>query len=70
MSSGIMNSIDLQNGVFEDEGMKMLEDWEKKSSLMFLDSGGKKVETMELKELPKSDAQQSGGDGNYDSLFK
>jgi hypothetical protein len=65
-----MNSIDLQNGVFEDEGMRMLEDWEKKSSLMFLDGGDKKTETMELKELPKADPQQSGGDGNYDSLFK
>ena len=69
MSSGIMNSIDLQNGVFEDEGMKMLEDWEQKSSLMFLDSG-KKTETMDLKNLPKADKQQSSGDGNYDSLFK
>ena len=69
MSSGIMNSIDLQNGVFEDEGMKMLEDWEKKSSLMFLDSG-KKTETMQLKDLPQADKQQSSGDGNYDSLFK
>jgi hypothetical protein len=37
---------------------------------MFLDGGGKKQETMELKELPKADKQQSGGDGNYDSLFK
>lgn len=69
MSSGIMNSIDLQNGVFEDEGMKMLEDWEKKSSLMFLDSD-KKTETMQLKDLPQADKQQSSGDGNYDSLFK
>ena len=64
-----MNSIDLQNGVFEDEGMKMWENWEKNSSLMFLDSGSKKQETMELKELPKAD-KQSSGDGNYDSLFK
>ena len=69
MSSGIMNSIDLQNGVFEDEGMKMLEDWEKKSSLMFLDSSSKTQETMQLKELPKADKQASS-DGNYDSLFK
>lgn len=70
MSSGIMNSIDLQNGVFEDEGMKMLEDWEKKSSLMFLDSG-KKTETMQLKDLPQASKQaSSSGDGNYDSLFK
>ena len=69
MSSNIMNSIDLQNGVFEDEGMKMLEDWEKKSSLMMLDSG-KNSEPMQLKNLPKADSQDTSRDENYDSLFK
>lgn len=29
MSSGFMDSIDIQNGVFEEEGLKMLEKWEK-----------------------------------------
>ena len=29
MSESFMNSVDLQNGVFEEEGMKMLEQWEK-----------------------------------------
>jgi hypothetical protein len=69
MSSSIMNSIDLQNGVFEEEGMKMLEEWEKKSSLMFIE--GKKGETLELKSLPKADKQeQSNENTDYDNLFK
>ena len=29
MSGNFMNSIDLQNGIFEEEGLKMLEKWEK-----------------------------------------
>ena len=28
VSSNFMDSVDLQNGVFEEEGMKMLEKWE------------------------------------------
>lgn len=31
VSKSFMDSIDLQNGVFQEEGMKMLEQWEKKS---------------------------------------
>jgi hypothetical protein len=34
MSEGFMNSVDLQNGVFEEKGMRMLEKWEKESSLI------------------------------------
>jgi hypothetical protein len=45
MSSNFMNSVDLQNGVFEEEGLKMLDDWEKKSKLMLM---GGKSETLEL----------------------
>jgi hypothetical protein len=29
MSQNFMSSIDLQNGIFEEEGLKMLEKWEK-----------------------------------------
>jgi hypothetical protein len=70
MSSSIMNSIDLQNGVFEDEGMKMLEEWEQKSTLMLLDKKG--GETLQLKQLPDANPQQSqsGSGGDYDNLFK
>ena len=70
MSSNIMNSIDLQNGVFEEEGMKMLEEWEQNSTLMLLDP--KKSDTLQLKDAPKADKQKASGDNssNYDSLFK
>jgi hypothetical protein len=75
MSSNIMNTIDLQNGVFEEEGMKMLEDWEKNSTLSLLEnkmtkgsnSGG---DTLELKNLPEADKQSNSGNSDYDSLFK
>jgi len=39
MSARFIDSIDLQNGIYEAEGLKMLEDWEKKSdSLLFSDN--------------------------------
>lgn len=36
MSSNFMQSIDLQNGVFEEEGLKMLEKWEQESTSLLL----------------------------------
>jgi hypothetical protein len=36
VSNGFMNSIDLQNGVFEEEGLKMLDEWELKSKSLLL----------------------------------
>lgn len=36
MSSNFMESVDLQNGVFEEEGLKMLEKWEKESDSLLL----------------------------------
>lgn len=36
MSSSFMDSIDLQNGIFEEEGLKMLEEWEKKGASLIL----------------------------------
>lgn len=36
MSANFMNSIDLQQGVFEEEGLKMLEKWEKESTSFLL----------------------------------
>jgi len=33
MSADFMESVDLQNGIFEEKGLKMLEEWEKKSNL-------------------------------------
>ncbi|MEL6124251.1 MAG: hypothetical protein AAFR14_11060, partial [Bacteroidota bacterium] len=37
MSESFMQSIDLQNGIFEEEGLKMLERWEKENSLLLSD---------------------------------
>lgn len=69
MSSDFMNSIDLQNGVFEEQGMKMLEEYEKKSTLLLL--GGK--EKHDVLELKTPDAQtrgaSDGNTGSYDGLF-
>lgn len=39
MSSSLMNSIDLQEGIFEDKGLELLEQWEKESEMMLLESG-------------------------------
>lgn len=36
MSESFMNGIDLQNGIFEEEGLKMLEKWERESTSILL----------------------------------
>ena len=36
VSANFMNSIDLQQGVFEEDGLKMLEKWEKESTSLLL----------------------------------
>jgi len=36
ISSGFMNSIDLQNGVFEESGLEMLDKWEKEGASLLL----------------------------------
>ena len=45
VSSGFMDSIDLQNGVFEEEGLKMLEKWEKEGTSLLL--GEDKVDILD-----------------------
>ena len=71
MSANFMDSVDLQNGVFEEEGMQMLEKWEKESTLMLMD--GKTVdETLDLNSpVARPQKRSSGGSGNsYDNLFE
>lgn len=75
MSSGFMNSVDLQNGVFEEQGLQMLEEWEKKSTLMLMDGAHGKSQTheaLELKELDQKATENTprNADGQYDNLFK
>jgi hypothetical protein len=72
LSSNFMSSIDLQNGVFEEEGMKMLEQWEKEGVSRLLGEDKNTIVrqgnsgTLDL-NAPKADPQT--GDNKYDSFF-
>ena len=73
MSSSFMESVDLQNGVFEEEGLKMLEKFEKESTIMLLgESKGIDMDTLDLDSpIARPEArEQSSGDSNYDNLFE
>ena len=72
MSSKLMDSIDLQNGMFEEQGMAMLEDWEKKSTLMLMEGTGKSssAESLDLDSFKTRPEKEAKGDGNdYSNLF-
>jgi phage shock protein A len=69
MSSSFMDSVDLQNGVFEEEGMKMLEQYEKQSQLLLMGDG--KTETLDLNsEVARPEVRESGKSSSYDNLFE
>ena len=70
MSSSFMDSVDLQNGVFEEQGMKMLEEWEKKSTLLLM-GGEESVDTLDLDNAPERAEAPKEGDSKerYDNLF-
>ena len=77
VSQGFMQSIDLQNGVFEEEGLKMLEKWENESVSLLL--GGEK-ESLILKSndeneyldlnAPLKHPEKVGRTNQYDNLFE
>lgn len=52
MSASFMDSVDLQNGIFEEEGLKMLEKWEKEGVSLLL---GEEKESLLLKANSDSD---------------
>lgn len=52
MSANFMDSVDLQNGIFEEEGLKMLEKWEKEGVSLIL---GEEKETLLLQANSESD---------------
>lgn len=68
MSSDFMNSVDLQNGVFEEQGLKMLEEYEKKSTLLLL--GGAENDNDEILDLKTLDVQELPGSGASDSEYE
>jgi hypothetical protein len=72
MSANVMDSVDLENGMLEEEGMKMLEEWEKKSNILSL-GDGTSTSSLELKDLkePKAEPQTRSSDSDsYNSLFE
>ncbi len=76
ISKGFMESIDLQNGVFEEEGLRMLEKWENESVSLLL--GGEKQtildtpvsndEVLDLNE-PIRRPEKVSRTNQYDNLF-
>lgn len=70
MSSNIMNKIDLQNGVFEEEGVRMLEEFEKQSSLLLMD-GGSSSDVLDISEKPADREFLNRGEkgSTYEGMF-
>lgn len=69
MSASFMDSVDLQNGIFEEEGLGMLEKWEKESTLMLLD--GTPTSSLDLNSFPdvRANPQQTSSGKGYDNMF-
>lgn len=78
MSANFMDSIDLQNGVFEEEGLQMLEKWEKESDDILLLEGEKDAilnlaydeDTLLDLNSPIAKPMRGGKGNQYDSLFE
>jgi len=68
MSSGFMDSVDLQNGVFEEEGMKMLEKWESQSQLLLMPS--KSSNSLDLNSSNPEVIKEERTEGESDSYKK
>ena len=77
VSQSFMQSIDLQNGVFEEEGLRMLEKWENESVSLLL--GGEKesliLKSNDVNEVldlnaPLKQPEKVGRVNQYDNLFE
>jgi hypothetical protein len=72
-----MNSVDLQNGIFEEEGMKMLEKWENEGvSLLLgeeksdlLQQANSDTDVLDLDAPIKEKVRQENHRNQYDNLF-
>lgn len=77
VSQSFMQSIDLQNGVFEEEGLKMLEKWEKESVSLLLGEAKEELilkandidDTLDL-NAPIQHPEKVGRVNQYDNLFE
>jgi hypothetical protein len=78
MSENFMQSIDLQNGVFEEEGLKMLEKWENEGTSILLGSDKQKIiketqaedQVLELEAPDLKEPELVGRTNQYDQFFK
>ncbi|TAK43945.1 MAG: hypothetical protein EPO28_05405, partial [Saprospiraceae bacterium] len=76
VSANFMDSIDLQNGVFEEEGLEMLEKWENESVSRLLgtekqtliDLAHDDTQVLDLNE-PMKVPERSGHSNQYDGFF-
>ena len=69
LSENFMNSVDLQNGVFEEEGLRMLKEYEEKSTLLLLGEG-KSADSLDLNSPRAERSESSRSSGNeYEGLF-
>ncbi len=77
MSEDFMNSIDIQNGVFEEKGLQLLEKWEHDSDSLLL-SGEKddlllnaidEDDILDLNEPVKKPVREENHKNQYDSFF-
>jgi hypothetical protein len=76
LSANFMHSIDLQNGVYEERGLEMLEKWEKEGisfllgdqKQLLIDQGNNPRSTLDLNApLPVGDRSQTNN--QYNKLF-
>lgn len=78
MSANFMNSVDLQNGVFEEEGMRMLEKWEKEGVSLLLGDQKQSLlraanddnNILDLNAPIAKPARNTGHKNQYDSFFE
>ncbi|HRI33145.1 MAG TPA: hypothetical protein PLD02_05290 [Saprospiraceae bacterium] len=61
LSENFMNSVDLQNGVFEEEGLKMLQSYDEKSKLLLMGDRSNKFKL----DAPRPEREESKKDDNH-----
>lgn len=71
LSSDFMNKVDLENGIFEEKGLQMLEEWEKKSTMMLLSSGNDSESFFDLDaDMPERADKSADKDADsYNQMF-
>ncbi|GJM31291.1 MAG: hypothetical protein DHS20C18_02920 [Saprospiraceae bacterium] len=78
MSANFMQSVDLQNGIFEEEGLKMLEKWEKEGVSLILgeekqtllSQANSEADILDLDAPIKEPIREPGHRNQYDNLFE